>query len=345
MVEQEQQVEQPVKQEQPVKKEHPWRDAIFSQVGFFWLVLLIFMVVSVTESGDFFNKAITHGVFFGVLGYAVAAVFDLLSLVCMIARINAARIADRRGVYLALLGVIVCAGVSAFANVTTAIQDYQPGQFSQVPTWMQGSAPWLGLIFPAMIVIVTLIADHIGDLNPQKADSVASYRAKEQKKIDLLRVRFDIEKQRADVQKEIALLHKKPSKREQKHYEKLLEEATQNHQKIVADLRAKYDAEINNLHTQIATLQSLIQAFENASKEPHTDEIETVGESVDTSNTETVDNRVTFLNTKRGGNNALQKVRRALKNNPNMRAADLAKRLKISASYASQLRTKVLKEA
>lgn len=327
------------------KKETPVRDFLRSQVAFFYLVLLIFIVVSVTESGDFFNKAITHNVFGGVLGYAVATVFDLFSLVCMIARMNAARIADKRGMFLALVGVIVCAGVSAFANVSSAVQDYQVSQFSNIPAWMQQVSPYLGLVFPGMVIIVTLIADHIGDLNPQKADSVANYRAKEIKKIELLRVRYEIEKQRSEVQRNIALLHQKPSKREQKHYEKLLEEATQNHQRIVADLRTNYDVQINDLHTQIATLKTLIQAFENASKEPHTDEIETVGASVDDSNTEIVDNRVTFINTKRGGGDALRKARRILKNNPKLRAVDLAKRLQISTSYASQLRTKVLKEA
>jgi len=337
-------------------KATPVRDFLRSQVAFFYLVLLIFIVVSVTESGDFFNKAITHDVFFGILGYAVATVFDLFSLVCMIARMNASRIADKRGMFLALVGVIVCAGVSAFANVASAVQDYQVNQFSNIPAWMQQVSPYLGLVFPGMVIVVTLIADHIGDLNPQKADSVEKYRIKEQKKIELLRVRLDIEKQRFAVQKEIAMLHKKPSKKEQTDYKKLLGEATQNHQKIVADLQANYDAHINNLcakyddeindlTTQIATLNSLIQAFENSSQEPHTDEIETVGESVDTSDTETVDSRVTFLNTKRGGNNALQKARRALKNNPDMRATDLARRLKISPSYASQLRAKVLKDA
>lgn len=328
------------------KKKTPVRDFLFSQVVFFYLVLLIFIVVSVTESGDFFNTAITHDVFGGVLGYAVATVFDLFSLVCMIARMNASRIADKRGMFLALVGVVICAGVSAFANVASAVQDYQVDQFSHIPPWMQQVSPYLGLVFPGMVIVVTLIADHIGDLNPQKADSVEKYRLKEQKKIELLRVRYDIEKQRFEVQKDIALLHQKPSKKKQQmQYQKALEEITQNHQKTVADLCARYDTQINDLNEQILTLNSLIQAFENSSQEPHTDEIETVAESVDTSNTETVDNRVTFFNTKRGGGDALRKVRRALKSNPNMRAVDLAKRLQISTSYASQLRARALKEA
>lgn len=251
------------------------KEIVLSQVGFFWLVLLIFMAVSVTESGDFFNKAITHGVFFGTLGYAVATVFDLLSLVCMIARTNASRIADKKGEWLALLGVVVCAGVSAFANVASAVQDYQASQFSGIPQWMQQASPYIGLMFPAMIVIVTLIADHIGDLNPQKSDNVVNYRAKEQKKIDLLQVRLDIEKQRAQVQKELAQLHKTVSKREQKTVVQLLEEQAWKHQQIVTDLleeearkhqqtvtdlQTKYDTQIVALTEQIASLTATLTA-------------------------------------------------------------------------------------
>lgn len=249
------------------KKKTLVRDFLFSQVVFFYLVLLIFIVVSVTESGDFFNTAITHGVFGGVLGYAVATVFDLFSLVCMIARMNASRIADRRGMFLALVGVVICAGVSAFANVASAVQDYHASQFANIPVWMQQVSPYIGLVFPGMVIVVTLIADHIGDLNPQKADSVANYRAKEQKKIELLRVRLDIEKQRAQIQKEIALLHKKPSKKQQADYQKMLEEVTQNHQQIVANLSANYDAQMRAMNEQLASLQAIIDAAQKTTED------------------------------------------------------------------------------
>lgn len=244
-------------------KETPVRDFLRSQVAFFYLVLLIFIVVSVTESGDFFNKAITHNAFNGILGYAVATVFDLFSLVCMIARMNASRIADKRGMFLSLVGVIVCAGASAFANVSSAVQDYQVSQFSNIPGWMQQVSPYLGMVFPGMVIVVTLIADHIGDLNPQKADSVTNYRAKEMKKVELLRVRYEIEKQRFEVQRDIALLHQKPSKKTEKmrqEYAKNITDLQSRHDKFVTDLRANYDAKIKELSEQIATLKSQIDA-------------------------------------------------------------------------------------
>lgn len=350
-----------------VSKRTPIRDVVCSQVGFFWLVLLIFMAVSVTESGDFFNKAITHGVFFGTLGYAVATVFDLLSLVCMIARMNAARIADKKGEGLALLGVVVCAGVSAFANVASAVQDYQVSQFSSIPQWMQQASPYVGLIFPAMIVIVTLIADHIGDLNPQKADSVANYRAKEQKKIGLLQVRLEIEKQRAEVQKELALIHKKPSKREQKNVAALLAEATLKHQQIVTDLQTKYDAQIVALTEQIALLNTTLEAslstnnyrrqsvtrnVANSDAQPsqvptperHTEEIPAVSDSDAQNDASSEQKRPTPLFAKRGEKPVLRKVRLILKKQPDLGPTEIAKKAQISRSYASQLKDQVVKE-
>jgi phage host-nuclease inhibitor protein Gam len=299
--------------------------AMFSQVGFFYLVLLVFMAVSVTESGDFFNKAITHDVFAGSLGYAVAAVFDLLSLVFMLARLNAGRIADRRGEWLSLFGVIICAAVSAFANMASAVQTYDASQFNHIPAWMQSAAPYLGMVFPAMIIVVSIISDHIGDLNPQRADSIEKYRLKEQKKVDLLRVRLDIEKQLAETRKEMAELHQKPSKKVQR----LHQQQTQT----INTLQASYDARINDLSNEITSLKMLLEPV----VERNTDEMETVDRNV----AETVDK----TGTRKGDTSVLRKARRLLKSHQNMRPADIAKRLQISPSYASQLKTKVLAES
>lgn len=308
---------------------------IFSQVGFFWAVLFIFMAVSVTESGDFFNKAITHNVFYGVLGYAVAAVFDLLSLVFMLARLNAGRIADRRGEWLSLFGVSVCAAVSAFANMATAVQTYDVSQFNHIPAWMSQVAPYLGMVFPAMIIVVSIISDHIGDLNPQKADSIEKYRIKEQKKVDLLRVRLDIEQQLATVRLQMVHL-KKPVKAPKQTVLQL----EQNYQKKMAEMQAAFDLQINDLIDEIAALKMLLTPTDDRS----TSEIETVDETVDGLNTETVAKTVDRTVVRKGATSALPRARRVLKAHPELRPTDLAKRLDISPSYASQLKTRVLTE-
>lgn len=297
-----------------MNKARSFWQTIFSQAGFFWLVLLVFMAVSVTESGDFFNRAIVHNVADGVLGYAVAGTFDLLSIVFLLARLNASRIADRRGEWLSLMGVVVCAGVSAFANVATAVQTYDASQFANIPVWMQAVSPFLALVFPAMIIFTSLVADHVGDLNPQRADSIEKYRAKEQKKVDLLRVRLEIERERASVRREMAVLHSKPSKKQQH---------------TLATLQAQHEAQIRELTSEVESLKMLL----TPTMEPDTDKLETVLQTAP----KTVP--------RKGETMALRAVRKAVKLDPEIKPADLAKKAQISAGYASKLKTRVLAES
>jgi len=294
---------------------------IFSQVGFFWAVLLVFMAVSVTESGAFFNTAITHDVADGVLGYAVAATFDLLSLVFMLARLNASRIADRRGEWLSLFGVILCAGVSAFANTASAVQTYDASQFSHIPAWMSTVAPYLGMAFPLMIIVVSIISDHVGDLNPQRADSIEKYRAKEMKKVQLLKVRLEIERELAAVRRDMADLHSNPSRKQQR---------------TLAAMQAHYDAQIRDLAGEIESLRMLLTPIQ----EPDTDELETVSQSMP----KTVLTATSKNVPPKADTTALQVVRRAVKRDPEIKPAELAKKAQISAGYASKLKTRVLAE-
>src|SRR5258708_2694969 len=116
--------------------------ALFSQIGFFTIVILVFMVISVLESGQFFNLNITHGALFGILGYALALGFDLVSVVCMLARLNAMRMRDESGARLNLIGVVICAAVSAFAHAAGSLQGYNPANLDHTPTSMSVVAPW-----------------------------------------------------------------------------------------------------------------------------------------------------------------------------------------------------------
>jgi hypothetical protein len=44
-------------------------------------VIVVFMMISVLESGSFFNENITRNAVFGLLGYILALGFDLVSVV------------------------------------------------------------------------------------------------------------------------------------------------------------------------------------------------------------------------------------------------------------------------
>lgn len=111
----------------------------------------------------------------------------------------------------------------------------------------------------------------------------------------------------------------------------------------------KYEARINDLTNEIAGLKMLLQPATG----PNTDELEKIAQATAESKpetneesnaqpvTETVDKTVS----RKGPASASQRARRILKSHPDMRPADLAKRLEITPGYASQLKTKVLAES
>lgn len=181
--------------------------ALFSQIGFFTIVILIFLVISVLESGEFFNANITHEALFGILGYALALGFDLVSVVCMLARMAAIRLRDERGARLNLLGVVLCAVVSAFANAAASLQGYQASNLDHTPWWMQQVAPWLGTIFPTMIVVLSLTTDHLLDhRGPARGIDLTTYQKQEKRRVDMLRIKLDTEKELLTLDRELASL-------------------------------------------------------------------------------------------------------------------------------------------
>ena len=177
---------------------------LFSQIGFFSLVIVVFMVISILESGEFFNLSITHGAIFGLLGYALALGFDLVSIVCMLARLNAQRIRDERGSRLNLVGVMICSAVSAFANAASTLQGYNPALLNHTPGWMSAVAPWIGLVFPTMTIVLSMTTDHILDHTPVNGTDVATFRAQEKRRVELLQARLDTEKELLALESQLA---------------------------------------------------------------------------------------------------------------------------------------------
>jgi len=179
---------------------------LFSPVGFFSLVIVVFMLISVLESGEFFNVNITHRAMWGLLGYALALGFDLVSVVCMQARLNATRMRDDRGSRLNLIGVSICAAVSAFANAAGSLQGYNPVDLNHTPGWMQISAPWLGMVFPALIVVLSMTMDHILDHAPSRGIDVETFRERERKRVGMLQVRLETERELLTLETQLSTL-------------------------------------------------------------------------------------------------------------------------------------------
>jgi hypothetical protein len=166
---------------------------------FFWMVIFVFLMVSVFASGEFFSKLEKDAI--PLLGYATALVIDLVAVVCMRARLNAGRLRDKQGQALYLVGVVFCAAVSAFANVFTTLTTFDT-HIHGLPDWMAAIAPWFGLVFPSLIVLLSMTADYALDQTSSKLDP-ESYKAVEGKRVKLLEYQRDLLKERVGYEEEI----------------------------------------------------------------------------------------------------------------------------------------------
>ncbi len=167
---------------------------------FFWIVIFVFLIVSVFASGDFFSKLEKEAI--PGLGYATALFIDLVAVQCMRARLNAQRMRDKRGQALYLVGVVLCAGASAFANVYTTLTTFNTATSGLLPQWMADFAPWFGLVFPALIVLLSMTADYTLDQTSSKLDP-ESYRKEEGKRVKLLEYQRDLLRERVEIEHEI----------------------------------------------------------------------------------------------------------------------------------------------
>jgi hypothetical protein len=193
-----------------------WQKLV-TKIAFFWLVIIVFMCISVLESGQFFN-ILAHDALFGLLGYAVALVFDLVAVVCMQARLEALRMRQQSGARLYLFCVFICAGMSAFGNVATSLHGYNKNSLSGTPEWMQTVAPWLGMVFPMLIIVISITADMLIDASPTDKLDVAAYRSQERKRVEILTVRKEIEQDLLTLDQELAAIAqaRRTAKRTQK---------------------------------------------------------------------------------------------------------------------------------
>lgn len=167
---------------------------------FFWIVIAVFLAVSVFASGDFFSKLERDAL--PGLGYATALFIDLVAVQCMRARLNAGRLRDRRGQFLYLLGVLICASASAFANVYTSLSTFSDTTTGALPAWMPSIAPWFGLVFPLLIVLLSMTADYTVDQTSSKLDP-EEYKKQEEKRVILLGYQRDMLRDRVTIEREI----------------------------------------------------------------------------------------------------------------------------------------------
>jgi len=155
------------------------------QGHFFEVVTAVFMFVSVCEAGPFFND-IQHNVLGGALGYITVLAFDLIAVVCIDSRRKElAKGGSKSGVYLS--GVFLCAAVSMVANLYSALENFQAPAAQNFPDFLKEIAPYVGIMFPVMIVFLAFSRD-----TEIEIDDAEAYRKQQQKRVDFLAVRREI---------------------------------------------------------------------------------------------------------------------------------------------------------
>jgi len=219
---------------------------------FFWLVIIVFMIVSVFASGSFFTM-LEHDALPG-LGYATALFIDLVAVQSMRARLNAVRMRDKRGETLYLIGVFVCAGASAFANVYSDLANFAQHATGVLPIWMVNVAPWFGLVFPALILLLSITADYTLDQTSTKLDP-ENYKTQEEKRIRLSEIQRDMLQRRVQVEQEIDQLSEQLKGGKQQRtfflFAWLFPKQPANAQQIAAQITEQMSGELN---TQLSSL-------------------------------------------------------------------------------------------
>jgi hypothetical protein len=171
-----------------------WK-SIFSQGGLFYVGMALFMLASVVEAGPVLNKIAMHGALWGYGGHMLVFAFDMISAVSLRARLNARRVFDVKGMRLQMWGICLPAAVSVSANLAGALQSFNASDFNHlfIFAWF---LPLIGAVFPSMIIVLSLAADHLIDTTAVNVKiDPEEFRKQEKKRVDILKVRLETEQE------------------------------------------------------------------------------------------------------------------------------------------------------
>jgi len=180
--------------------------SIFSQGGLFYIGMGLFMLASVVEAGPVLNKIAMHGTLWGYGGHMLVFAFDMISAVSLRARLNARRVFDTHGMKLQMWGICLPAAVSVSANLAGAIQGFNQSDFSHlfIFAWL---LPLIGAVFPSMIIVLSLAADHLIDTTAVNVKiDPEDFRRQEKKRVDILKVRLETEQELLKEESKIAAI-------------------------------------------------------------------------------------------------------------------------------------------
>ncbi len=175
---------------------------ICNRNGFFWLVCIIFMSVSVLHAGVFFGITGNAHDVPGVaqyLGFAVSFFLDLVTIILMQALLEARYRSDELRARQFLLFIAICCATSTFANLAISLNDFDPKKFlPHAPAWIQIAAPYVLASFPLFVILMSIAAEMIINTRPLDSLNEEEYEADEKKRIRLLQIRNDYLQRQAD---------------------------------------------------------------------------------------------------------------------------------------------------
>jgi hypothetical protein len=180
--------------------------SIFSQGGLFYVGMALFMLASVVEAGPVLNKIAMHGTLWGYGGHMLVFAFDMISAVSLRARLNARRVYDTRGMKLQMWGICLPAVVSVLANLAGALQGFNQNDFNHlfIFAWL---LPLIGAVFPSMIIVLSLAADHLIDTTAVNVKiDPEEFRTQERKRVQILKVRLETEEELLKEESKIAAI-------------------------------------------------------------------------------------------------------------------------------------------
>ena len=190
--------------------------SIFSQGGLFYVGMGLFMLASVVEAGPVLNKIAMHGTLWGYGGHMLVFAFDMISAVSLRARLNARRVYDTRSMKLQMWGICLPAAVSVSANLAGALQGFNPKDFNHlfIFAWL---LPLIGAVFPSMIIVLSLAADHLIDTTAVnlKIDP-EEFKTQERKRVQILKVRLETEEELLKEESKIAAIRNERDQAQQK---------------------------------------------------------------------------------------------------------------------------------
>lgn len=174
------------------------------QSAWFNFAIVCFILVSMAESGTFFGSLIKNLYF----GYFVVLTVDICAVQFMDARKKALMHSDETKASRYMIGVWFTVIISAFANAYSSLLNFDlPKDTVRIPEWMGHAAPYIGVIFPLLIVFLAYTVD--AELSSK--DVVTRYEDQEDIRIRLLEAQERAFTKQFEIKSRIALIAQKQS--------------------------------------------------------------------------------------------------------------------------------------